>query len=182
MIDPQIDNVYFYYTEYQNELFEEMKADQSVQQFIEGVPSVADIRELTEQKNQNVLVVIDDNMKNVNSNLSEIFTTFRHRNASVIFLTQNLFLQNKDYRTMSLNANYITIMKNPRDQSQIINFAKQFRPYNTRYVVDAFHYITDNKPYTYMLFDLKQETNECLRIRANIFPHEWPMSVFMKNM
>lgn len=179
---PRVNIVYYYYTEYQNDLFENMLKSNCVQKFIQGMPTTDDIKLLTEDKDHNVLIVIDDNMKNINQDLSEIFTTFRHRNVSILFLTQNLFLQNKDYRTMSLNSNYIIIMKNPRDQSQIISFAKQFKPYNTKYVVDAFHFLTKNKPYSYALFDLKQETNECLRMRTNIFPDEWPMTVFMQSM
>lgn len=181
LIHPKISSVYFYYTEYQKELFDMLVRDRHVTKFIEGAPSMDEIKLLTGDSVKNVLVIIDDNMKNVNTDLSEIFTTFRHRNASVVFLTQNLFLQNKDYRTMSLNANYIVIMKNPRDQSQIVNFAKQFKPYNTKFVAAAFHNVTKNNPYSYILFDLKQETSECVRMRTNIFPQEWPMSALMQS-
>ena len=182
MFKVKVDKVVFYYTQYQTNMFKQMLADDSVHQFIEGMPTIDDIKSLTSNAAKKVLIVIDDNMKNVNSDLSEIFTTFRHRNASVFFLTQNLFHQHKDYRTMSLNANYIIIMKNPRDQSQIMNFAKQFSPNDTKYVTDAFKKATANRPFSYMFFDLRQETNDCLRMRTNIFEDEWPMSVFMKDM
>lgn len=182
LIHPHIGAVHYYYTEYQDGLFEKMRRDGIVNSFVEGLPTVSEVKELVNSRTTNNLIVIDDNMKNVNSDLSELFTTFRHRDASVIFLTQNLFLQNKDYRTMSLNSNYVVIMKNPRDQSQIISFAKQFAPYNTKYVVEGFHHATSNRPYSYMLFDLKQETNDCVRMRTRIFPEESPMCVYMRSM
>lgn len=180
LIYPAIDTVVYFYTEYQKYLFESMRQLHLVHQFIQGTPSIEQIRDLTSQ-DSNVLIVVDDNMQNVNSDLSEIFTTFRHRNASVLFLTQNLFLSNKDYRTMSLNANYIVIMKNPRDSSQIINFAKQFSPYSTRFVVDAFQNATANRAHSYLMFDLRQDTEEDLRVRTRIFPDEMPMSVYIKS-
>ena len=180
MIFPNIDRVYYFYAEDQP-IYKQMKDEQCVDKFIADIPSAEAIKHLTRTKGQNVLIIIDDNMKNVNADFSEIFTTFRHRNASVIFMTQNMFHQNKEYRTMSLNANYITIMKNPRDQSQIINFAKQFSPYNTRFIADVFRYATYNRPFSYLFFDLRQETSDSLRVKTNIFPHEWPMSVFLKS-
>ena len=36
-----------------------------------------------------------------------------HRNVSVVFLAQNLLPKNKCARTMSLNAHYIVLFKNP---------------------------------------------------------------------
>jgi len=40
-----------------------------------------------------------------------------HRNVSVVYLTQNVFDKNKYARTISLNAHYLVLIKNPRDAS-----------------------------------------------------------------
>ena len=179
MIDREIDKVYMFYSEEQPNLFQKMRSDGVVHEFILGIPTMDFVRDIT-ATNMNILIIIDDNMKNVDEDMSELFTTFRHRNASLLFLTQNLFQQNRDYRTMSLNANYITIMKNPRDSSQIMSFAKQFSPGNTRFVVDAFRNATTNKAHSYVLFDLRQETPDNVRMRTNIFPDEAPMSAYAR--
>ena len=44
---------------------------------------------------------------------------------SVIFLTQNLFHKNKHMRTISLNAHYLVLFKNPRDVEQFTTLARQ---------------------------------------------------------
>ena len=179
LITPEIRTVYYFYTQDQPHLFRTMKELGLVNQFVQDAPTVEKITEISSAE-ENVLLIVDDNMKNVGADMSEIFTTFRHRNVSVVFLTQNLFLQNKDYRTMSLNSNYIVIMKNPRDASQIVNFAKQFSPHSTRYVTDSFKNATANRAYSYLLFDLRQNTDEKLRVRTRIFPDEAPMSTYIE--
>lgn len=55
-------------------------------------------------------------MEYVDENSSKIFTKVaHHENSNVIFLTQSLYIDNKYYRMMSKNANYMIVMKNPRD-------------------------------------------------------------------
>ena len=47
-----------------------------------------------------------------------------HRNASVVYITQNLFQQSKSSRTISLNAHYLVLFQSPRDKMQIKVLAK----------------------------------------------------------
>ena len=56
----------------------------------------------------------------------------------VIYIMQNLFDQHKEHRTISLNAHYLVIFKNPRDGSQIVHLAKQMYPGKNHYVRQAF--------------------------------------------
>ena len=106
------------------------------------------------------------------SSYSNLFTVLSHANSiSVILLTQNLFVKGKVFRTVSLNSMYISLFKNPRDQSQVTNFAKQFSPYDVRWVVDAYRDCT-RAPYTYMLFDSHQSTPDRIRVRSHILPGE----------
>ena len=51
-----------------------------------------------------------------------------HSDTSVIYLVQNLFSKNKESRTISLNAQYMIVFKNPRDSSQLANLARQMYP------------------------------------------------------
>ena len=93
-------------------------------------------------------------------------------------LTQNIFSNNKAFRTLSLNSQYISIFKNPRDQSQIAHFAKQFSPYNIRWVVDAYKKAT-KAAYSYLLFDNHQSTPDRIRVRSNIIPGQGPVRVWV---
>jgi len=94
-----------------------------------------------------------------------------HRNVSVVFLTQNLFPKNKFARTISLNAHYMVLFKNPRDVSQFANLARQMYPKTSQFAVEAYKDPT-REPYRYLLVDLRPEQDEELRLRTNIFPGE----------
>jgi len=94
-----------------------------------------------------------------------------HRNVSVMFLAQNLFPKNKFARTMSLNAHYMILFKNPRDASQFANLARQMYPKRSQFAVEAYKDAT-REPYSYLLVDLRPEQDDDLRLRTNIFPGE----------
>lgn len=125
------------------------------------------------------LVIFDDTMTDITNNFEQVFTNLsHHQNTSVIFITQNLFYNDKSYRTMSLNADYFIIMKNARDKLQISNLAKQFCPGNSTYVIQAFSDAT-RRPFSYLLIDFTQKSTDNLRLRSNIFPNESPYTVYL---
>ena len=63
------------------------------------------------------------------------------------------------------------LFKNPRDQSQITHFARQFAQNRSRDVVDAYYEATKN-PFTYVLFDMHMKTPPDIQIRTNVLPGE----------
>lgn len=114
------------------------------------------------------LVILDDLMNSVDQNVIDLFTKgSHHRNISVIHIVQNLFHQGKGHRTISLNSHYMVLFKNPRDVSQINHLATQMYPNNSQFLKDVFIDATTS-PYGYLFIDLKQETQENLRLRTNI--------------
>ena len=65
-------------------------------------------------------MVIDDQMTETSNNkrILNLFTNgSHHRNLSLIFLVQNVYFQGKIKRTLSLNASYLVLFKNPRQAS-----------------------------------------------------------------
>ena len=116
------------------------------------------------------LVIIDDLMCETDKRMIDLFTVgSHHKNISVIFIVQNLF--EKSLRTISLNAHYLVIFKNPRDTSQIMHLAKQIFPGQSNYMQAAYKDAT-SEPHSYLLVDLKQDTPENARLRTSIFPGE----------
>ena len=106
------------------------------------------------------------------SEVSELFTKgSHHRNLSVVFITQNLFHQGKKMRTISLNAHYFVLFKNPRDAGQIRHLASQLFPGQTKYLIDAYKQAT-SKPHGYLLLDLTQSTPDNRRVLSDVLPHE----------
>ena len=111
-------------------------------------------------------------MTETNYSVAKIFAKVsHHRNVSVIYLTQNLFYRSKQNRTISLNAHYIVLFKNPRDAVQVAILARQMYPGRSKFLVEAFKDATE-KAYGYLLIDLKSDTVEKYRIRTNIFQGE----------
>ena len=162
MTDPVPEEVIYCYGEWQP-IYNTMKGVQ----FVEGLP---DVDQWSGEKRR--LVVIDDLMAETDQRVTKLFTKgCHHRNISVMYLVQNLFGKNKEHRTISLNSQYIVLFKNPRDGSQITNLAKQMYPGNVKYFQDAFKNATV-LPHSYLLIDLRQTTEEILRLRSNIFPDE----------
>ena len=116
------------------------------------------------------LLILDDLMTEAGSEVSNIFTKIsHHRNISVIFLTQNLFF--KSQRTMNLNTQYLVLFKNPRDALQVATLGRQMYPGNSKFLVEAFKMATE-KPFGYLLIDLRADTLEKYRLRSNIFSGE----------
>lgn len=163
-----LQNVIYYYKQWQNG-FDELNKDVKLQ-FINKVPSIANITEKTEGFSQigGSLIVIDDFMQELTRDVSVLFSTLSHHlNITVFLMTQNLFSKNPVFRDISLNATYNIIFKNPRDSSQISHFARQYAPGKAKMILDIYKEATQ-KPHSYLLFDNHQEMRDGIRIRSNI--------------
>lgn len=134
--------------------------------FKEGLPDF-------EQSDLPKLLIIDDMMMcKDDGKIVDLFTRgCHHGNASVFFITQNLFHQGKDQRDISLNAHYIVCFKNPRDKAQIRHLAQQICPENPLFLREAYTDAT-LQPHGYLLLDLKQDTPDEYRFRTSIFPSD----------
>jgi len=103
------------------------------------------------------LTVYDNLMDEADEKLTRIFTCgSHHRNVSVIFMVQNFFNKNRHMRTISLNAQYIVLFKNPHDSSQFVHLTKQLYPHNSRFAHEAYVDAT-KRPYGYILLDLRSD-------------------------
>ena len=162
IIVPPPENIIYCYGEYQAVFNNYPRVT-----FTEGLPDISQF-----DGKQRILLILDDLMSETNDSVSNIFTKVsHHRNVSVIYFSQNLFYKSKQNRTMSLNAHYMVLFKNPRDAVQVATLARQMYPGRSKFLVEAFKDATE-KPYGYLLIDLKPDTEEKFRIRTNIFPGE----------
>ena len=129
----------------------------------------------------NNLIILDDMMDEATQDkrISQLFTRGCHDNLSVIYLTQNLF--HKKQREISLNSDYMVIFKNPRDKTQFTNLARQFMPRKYKFLLWAFEDAT-KLPRSYLLFDMRPETDDRYRVRARIFNDKnQPQVVYIQN-
>ena len=154
-------------------LFGEMEKELPFITFHQGLPSTADIEELSNLNSCN-LICLDDLMESVTSS-SEMETLFvkgmHHRHLSILFLNQNLYCQGKHSRTISLNTHILVLMKNPRDQSQIQYLARQAFTGKSKFLLEAFKDAT-SQPYGFLVLDFSPSGEEAYRVRSRIFPEE----------
>ncbi|GFR23066.1 uncharacterized protein TNCT_86681 [Trichonephila clavata] len=118
------------------------------------------------------LLIIDDLMNSLTNDVAQIFTVgSHHKNFSVILITQNLFPRIRVARNINLNAHYIILFRNNRDQSQIACFGRQVFPNRSKFFMDAYKKATAEK-YQFLLVDCFPTTDEELRLRQSLFPDE----------
>lgn len=174
MFEPWPEIILWVYTEYQP-LFDTLKKEVT---FVEGF-SADGIEEIIGDRS--AMVIIDDCMAEAANDpkLTAFFTKkVHHRGISVCFIVQRLFPPQKEFRTMSLNANYLVLMKNCRDKAEIRHLASQFCP-GSRFLQESYDNAT-SVPYGYLVLDFKQDTPECLRVRSRILPSEAPTIVYKR--
>ena len=162
IISPPLEPILYCYGEYQ-QIFDNYPGVE----FHDGLPEVSSFDE-----KKRTLLVMDDLMTSTGDRVVDIFTKIsHHRNISVVYVTQNRFYKNKQTRTLSLNSDYIVLFKNARDASQVANLARQTYPGKSAFMMEAFKN-AKSAPYGYLLIDLKQETDDKLRLRTGIFPED----------
>jgi len=163
-IDPSPEKIIWYYSEHQPDLVRELG---SMVEFKEGCPEMNEF-----DGTQPTLVIIDDLMSECGDQIGKMFTKgSHHRNLSIWFLVQNFFHHNKELRTITLNAQYVILFKNPRDKQQIKYLARQMYGDDARAMEDAYMAATE-KAHGYLLVDLKQSTPDHLRLRSKILPDD----------
>ena len=162
-IDPPPKKIVWCYGIYQ-EAFNKLAGEVD---FHEGIPDLS----LFDGK-ENTLLILDDLMHETDDRVTKIFTKISHHmSVSVLYLTQNIFYGGKQNRTIGLNAHYLILFRNPRDATQVSHLARQMYPGKTKFLVEAFKDATV-EPFSYMLIDLKPDTEDQHRVRASIFPGE----------
>ena len=116
----------------------------------------------------------------IDNSILELFTVLSHHgNIFTIYQTQFLFGKHPIHRSISIQSTYIILFKNPRDSQQIEILARQMKARNYKYIIDSYLEAT-KKPYSYILIDNHQRTDDRLRIRSRILPHEWPMVAWIQ--
>lgn len=144
----------------------DIQADPAVLLF-KGIP---DFEEFKDKRSR--LLIIDDQIQDCGSGVVELFTRGSHHfNISVIVLTQNIFFTNPGFRTMSLNAHYIVLFKNPRAMDQVAVLARQVTPNSVKFFQESYADAT-KKPHSYFMLDMTQGCSEKLRFRTSIFPSD----------
>ena len=161
--------IHWFYGQYQD-MFKDLKKSLGHEiYFREGLPTfqlnLSDI-----DPKYNNIIVLDDLMDlAVDSQIiSKLFTQGRHRNASVILLLQNAFPKGKHNRSISRNAQYMSLFRCPADRRQIGIMAERIFNKQKSLFMSIYNDVTI-KPYSYVLVDNKADTSVCRQIVSDVF-------------
>lgn len=157
---------------------------QSSFDYISSLPNVTfhegmiDVMQDIPNDGKNRWLILDDMMEEISgkNDTSSLFTKHsHHRNISVFFLVQDLFM--KGNKTVSRNSHYFFLFNNPRDKSAIRNFMLQAFPGNLNFTMDAYNNAT-SKPYGYLFIDLTQSTKDENRLIGNYASENESMQLY----
>ena len=139
-------------------------------QFHQGLPN---IDEIADTQNRHVLIVIDDLMQSINSQIVDLFTVkTHHQNISCVFILQNMFFQNKHLRTMSLNSHYLCLFRASRDNNQVNVLARQIFGTRAKNFLKIYDEVM-REPYTYLLINMHPSNKYRVSVHKDIFPDEY---------
>ena len=148
-------------------------------EFVEGFPE--DLMSRLEKTNdRGSLCIFDDVMNEVSSNatISKLFTRGRsHLGCSLVLMLQNIFPKGSQSRTISINAQYQVLFRNPRDSLQISILARQLCPLNSKDFLEIYKRATQ-RPYGYLFCCFTQSCPDEIRYRTNVLPCEYPSIVY----
>ena len=114
-----------------------------------------------------------------NDIISNLFTRgSHHRNLSIILLVQNFFAKGSQIRTITLNAHYVVLFKNPRDKTIAVNIARQMSTSTSIKAFQSAYEDATKKPYSYFFIDLKPDTPEEIRLLSNVLGEEKYITVY----
>ena len=140
--------------------------------FVEGLPSSFD----EYFDGSHIVIVLDDLQSAVaNSGLVESLWTrlSHHKNATCIYINQNLFYGGKNARCISVNSHYTVLFPNARAATQIKTLATQTGLKN---LPAAFQDVVDTtSPYPYLVVNLAPSSDRQFALSTKIFPGEDPI-------
>ena len=163
IIKPSPTKIVYCYSVWQ-QIYQKLLDSVDIIEFHEGLPSLNNI-----DSKDNNLYIFDDLMDECGENkqILNLFTVgSHHKNCSVIFITQNIYLKGKYTRSMNLNSHYIVLFNNLQDKSQIYHLARQLYPQKQKFFQEVFDNSVCKTKYGHLLIDLKQDTPEELRLRS----------------
>ena len=125
-------------------------------------------------------MLFDDEMNEVSSNatISKLFTRGRsHLGCSLVLMLQNIFPEGSQSRTISINAQYQVLFRNPRDSLQISILARQLCPLNSNSFLEIYKRAT-HRAYGYLFCCFTQSCPDEICYRTKVILNEYPSIVY----
>lgn len=184
LMDPCPQYIIFIYSEWQP-IFDTMQRERLVDQWVSEIPDYETLRSfaLPFKAARGSLIIADDlGSEFLESDTLMKFSTVQshHLNCSLITITHSLFMNSKNYRISTANAQYYVLMKNLRNQREISTLFSQIRPYESSKFVQMYQRAVSKKN-GYLIIDLHVKSSDATRLRTSIFPTQSkPMIVYLE--
>jgi len=114
------------------------------------------------------LMIFDDVAEEIlkNDNFSNLATSGRHKNISVIFIKHNLYQQGKHSVTIDKNTTHLILMKNPRAGRQLKILGTELG--NMKFLEECYRKAVEEQQYGHLLIDFTPLCIESLRYCSSI--------------
>ncbi|CAC5413217.1 unnamed protein product [Mytilus coruscus] len=176
LIQPTIQRIIWLYGRWQP-LYDEIQRTVNPHvEFVQGIPLDLEKDSYLDSSVRN-MIVLDDLMSTSakDPRITDLFSEgSHHRNLSVVVLNQNLYF-NK-HPTQRRNCHYLVSFNSPVDKQQIMTLGRQMYPGKVSHFVLKIEE-SANKPFGYLLLDLKPTTPELKRLLSNVFQQQSPKSM-----
>ena len=153
-------------------IYDEMKQKGLVDVFLQDNSDLE--QQLTNYiQGEEILFIFDDMINSVNIKyISELFMVQgRHKNISLIFISQQSFRNSDDFRAISNNTNYIILMKNERNLNDVINLSKQATPGKDSLLLQIYKKATSDG-YSYLFINFTHECTKETKYMSHLFAED----------
>ena len=128
-----------------------------------------------------MLVIFDDmiNSQNLDMIANLFLVDGRHRQLSMIFISQKLFVNDNNYREISQNVDYFIIFKNPRNVQEIGHLSSQMSTKNGELI--SYYKQATIAPFSYLMINLTQECEDKVKYLSHLFNNPNTVETYFDN-
>ena len=194
LMDIQPQKIFLIYSIYQP-AYERMLSKNLINKVIKGLPKdymTIENMVMPFSDKGGSMIIIDDGLNDLDGNVVKMFEQLSNNaKCSIIFVTQNLFVDSNIYRRISKQSHYLCLMPNPRNRQELRSLAMQISFCNPKFVYHSYEDAIKMKKtidgkvgYGYLLVDLKvsERSNPICKLKTNIFPNEQePLTIYKEH-
>lgn len=174
---PKITKILYCYLQWQT-IYTEMENEIENIEFYKGIPDENYVDAFTE--NSECMLIFDDLQEQIYSSLfvsSFFLINCHHKHLTLISICQNLFPKGQYARSILLNACYVCLFANPKDQLQYMLLGSRMFPGKSdcwkSILKDVF-----SEQFNYLFIDAHPRQDEKWRLRSKIFNTEESVVIY----
>ena len=172
LVQPPPERILWCFVQWQP-LYEDLQKIILFIEFIRNIPDYLNNAQFIDSSKRN-LIIFDDLMTEAkcDQRIVDLFMKgSHHRNTSIVYLTQNVFLQGRACKDIALNTQYLVLFNYQIDRQQVATLARRIYPSTSVTFMRKFEDATA-RPYGYLVLDLKSSTSKQHRLQTDIFVNQ----------